>query len=182
MVSVDGAGAWRVGRGSVTAVLGRWVVVVVACCFVAALARGGRALPERVGYAEPCGALCRSSTSRATLATQRRLIVALHTLVKHHAAGRKLAKAALADLVIAVETYRKVGAVGSLEAQRFYAVASGLGRFGRQDEQVNLIELQVEQGSPERPYGGVILGARRDPFICAEAPRSPLHLAGFGPW
>jgi hypothetical protein len=60
-------------------------------------------------------------------------------------------------------------------------VASALGRFGRQSEQVTVVEQQVEQGLAEKPFADVVLGVRRDTFVRARAPLSPLHTALHGP-
>jgi hypothetical protein len=104
---------------------------------------------------------------------QGELTQALLKLVKESSPGKKLAKAAAADLIVAVETYIFTGETAELQAKHFYAAASGLGRLGRAPEQVNLVELQVEQGVAEAPFTDVVLGVHRDAFIRSQAPRSP---------
>ena len=139
---------------------------------------GGRCVPEKVDYASACGALCRKTTSKGTLAMQARLLMNLSKLIKEASPGKKLAKAASADLVLAVETYQ-----GAAERRfcRFYSVASALGPLGRNRPQANMVELQVEEGVAQRPFEDVLLSTSRYAFVPGQSQQSPLHLARLGP-
>jgi hypothetical protein len=62
-------------------------------------------MPDKVNYADPCGALCRHENSTSTFRMQAQLKQALVKLVRAGSPRNQLAKGAAADLVVAVETY-----------------------------------------------------------------------------